>query len=292
MPFLRRSIRSRHAFTLIELLVVIAIIAILIGLLLPAVQKVREAASRMKCSNNLKQIGLACHTFNDAYNHLPPGWVTSVASAPSPGWSWATCILPYIEQSPLYTQMAVDPSSGTYVAPAAALLATPLSVYRCPSDAGQPLNTNFGSLATCNYVANRMVLGPDVNSKPAALSIQGISDGSSNTILIGERESLKDIGAVYIRHPNSSCSFEGRPGSGIDVFAGFPFTTGSNQRLMFTSAHTGGCMFLLGDGHVKFITDGINVDTSDQWTNFPPNQSNFTLQNLINPADNNPVQDY
>src|SRR5690242_2517716 len=128
---------SRTGFTLIELLVVIAIIGVLIGLLLPAVQKVREAAARTQCVNNLKQIGLACHSYHDANNSFPPGYIDGNPAGPStpdndvgPGWGWAAFLLPYVEQQNLYKQ--INFSQGVATGSNAALAQLPLKVYQCP----------------------------------------------------------------------------------------------------------------------------------------------------------------
>src|SRR5436190_7923384 len=213
--------RPRSAgFTLIELLVVIAIIAILIALLVPAVQKVREAAARSSCQNNLRQIGLAMHMYQDTARVLPKGWVTCVTGgttvAPSPGWSWAILILPYIEQGALYTTINPDiatPTGPPHLPPL--ILQSVIPTYICPSDKVGTINPNFNNYGKNNYVCNRWVLGPDGSSLPAAYTIQGIPDGSSNTLLVGDRALVTTVSAVWGRHNNTSASFGGRVGRGI-----------------------------------------------------------------------------
>src|SRR3954463_14011943 len=127
------SRRPRPAFTLIELLVVIAIIAVLVGLLLPAVQKVREAASRIKCANNLKQLGLAMHGYMDANNGLPANgdytWSGSAVTTVN-AWSASSRILPYIEQEALFKGIDFSTSYSTQTAISSKRVAT----FMCPSE--------------------------------------------------------------------------------------------------------------------------------------------------------------
>jgi prepilin-type N-terminal cleavage/methylation domain-containing protein/prepilin-type processing-associated H-X9-DG protein len=228
-----RHLVRRSAFTLIELLVVIAIIAVLMGLLLPAVQRVREAANRIKCANNLKQLGLALHMYHDAEGSFPPGVSTNFSSTWH--WSWLARILPYIEQQNVWNQavaFANDPKSppvswylptpkgtpgfanwspwggwelGHPEIPQNPMIGVVIDTYVCPSDIqprvvtamvmGYPLTqavTHYQGISGMNYKTHDGVL-----SANTLVRFTDITDGSSNTLMAGERSESKTLHFGY-----------------------------------------------------------------------------------------------
>jgi prepilin-type N-terminal cleavage/methylation domain-containing protein/prepilin-type processing-associated H-X9-DG protein len=219
-----KSRSKLSGFTLVELLVVIAIIGILIALLLPAVQMAREAARRSQCSNNLKQVGVALHNYNDSFHCFPPAWVRSTvgnqyAGDPATGddfsqWGWGALILPYMEQEPFHQSIDVGPTPLPFaltIPASLSMMRLPIDTYRCPSDVGPPVQEGFRDLldtggqsvytAVTNYAASHgswsalYSVAPSANEadevgafpEDRGCKIASIRDGTSNTIAVGER---------------------------------------------------------------------------------------------------------
>jgi type II secretory pathway pseudopilin PulG len=291
---------------LIELLVVIAIIAILVALLLPAVQAVREAARKSQCQDHLHNIGIALHNYEGSYKMFPAAASfnnpdVECATDDRTGWGWSVAIFPQMEQKPLYDSFRVGSRTLRDVLKDASpttgrdLLKTPIDIFLCPSDSspetneglraknGSTHNRNWANschpagnqfwTGTSNYpaVAGHGVLAEAANDgiifRSSFTTISDIRDGTSNTLLIGERDQ-ECSAATWVGARNSS----GNGPRGTNYVLGSTFqpingvytgVTAAGQGSVtciygFSSKHPGGVQFVLGDGKVTFLSENID----------------------------------
>ena len=301
---------KRRGFTLVELLVVIAIIGILIGMLLPAVQMVRESARRTSCMNNQKQIALACHNYENSHGHFPPaynpddsGVLKRYVGLPWDDrggtnyegnyYAWSALILPYAEQNNLYQEMMINKSWGCDMicANGQGLTTIVLPIYICPSDPGDNHNECYTSDASIRPAKSNYVACTGFNTWASNLrnmskshtwgvfgwnsktSFNDILDGSSHTILVGERSSEPETGshpqdlhgAIWLGAHNIdnithlagtakyySCT--GRTGSGVNYAVNGHY----RGRNIASSSHAAGATLSLADGSVQFVSENLD----------------------------------
>ena len=264
---------KKRGFTIVELLVVVSLIAVVMALLLPAMQRSRQDARRVQCKNSLKQFGLALHNYHDTFRVFPPGWV-SREGAPGVGAriGWQTFILPFVDQAPLYVQIDFNkPPHEADGKPRKAFL-TFLPLYRCPVDPAPDLNTLRGGYATSNYSGNYGDVPPPrlrplglgdfwpgavdapmksrgIFARNSSVGIRDITDGTSNTFLVGERGFASGagiwVGVTDNAHEDDTltdCSHRSRLNAGWSSYS---------------SRHGGGVHMLMCDGAVRFVGEAI-----------------------------------
>lgn len=314
----------KRGFTLIELLVVIAIIVVLVALLLPAVQQAREAARRSTCKNNMKQLGLAFHNYHDTFNMFPPA-----SSADGVGnnmdrvdaWGWSLRLLPYIDQAPLYNQ--INPGTPSRVPRDSAnmtntndyttandgtiekLFTTTIPVFLCPSASGGTVNKYQNNLGTMMYAINVMI-GVYPNAPPYTRTIADILDGTSNTVLAGEKvlqdKPFVSIGMAWAAyracgsrisivgpHAEMNTPFDGTHNAGTLCY-NENAPAGNATRIAVASPHVGGAHLLMADGGVKFVNE--NIESNPLPGSAGGNTGNYLYQNLFLIEDGNPIGEF
>ncbi len=281
------SLNTRGGYTLIETLVVIAIIALLTGLILSAVQKVRAAAAKQSCQNNVKQLALALHGYHGVYQHFPAGHTNTLDGGKYRFMGWPGRLLPWVEQEALWTKIvdayATDPNpQSTYLfyqhAPHTRILRTPVTAFICPADGRLPGPNVVYTNIPVTHTSYLGVAGLDRLTPSGLLFLDSttrfadIRDGTSQTIAIGERPPSSDL------HFGWWYRGLGQAGDGsAETILGvrerssdmsrcpegpYPYSDGKNEGscdfLHFWSLHTGGANFAFADGSVRFLLYSAN----------------------------------